>query len=116
MFISKIKHREENLIERTYEKTKVSRLCKKSFAEGTKNRIRSKARLGLKLCESRRDQDRSEQWPQETERLALWGTMAAVFAHEAGNPLAGILLSLKCVESQLDKQQASDPSLISTIR
>ena len=53
---------------------------------------------------------------QETERLALLGTMAAVFAHEAGNPLAGILLSLKCVESQLEKQEVNDPSLISTIR
>jgi nitrogen fixation/metabolism regulation signal transduction histidine kinase len=42
--------------------------------------------------------------------------MAAVFAHEAGNPLAGIFLSLKCVESQLEKQKANDPSLISTIR
>ena len=59
---------------------------------------------------------RSEQQSQETERLALLGTMAAVFAHEAGNPLAGILLSLKCVESQLEKQEVDDPFLISTIR
>jgi signal transduction histidine kinase len=42
--------------------------------------------------------------------------MAAVFAHEAGNPLAGILLSLKCVESQLEEQEVDDPFLISTIR
>lgn len=42
--------------------------------------------------------------------------MAAVFAHEVGNPLAGILLSLKCVESQLEKQEVNNPSLISMIQ
>jgi signal transduction histidine kinase len=46
----------------------------------------------------------------------LLGTKAAVFAHEVGNPLAGILLSLKCVESQLQKQEINDPASISMIR
>ncbi len=65
---------------------------------------------------SPQDQIHPEQRAQETERLALLGTMATVFAHEVGNPLAGISLSLKCVESQLEKQEISPPSLISMIR
>jgi signal transduction histidine kinase len=68
------------------------------------------------LCGNPQDQRHSEQWAQETERLALLGTMATVFAHEVGNPLAGISLSLKCVESQLEKQEVSPSSLISMIR
>ena len=107
---------EENLIERTSEKMKVGRFCKKSFAEGTKNAVRSGASLRSVVCESSQDQIHSEQRAQETERLALLGTRAAVFAHEVGNPLAGILLSLKCVESRLKKQEVNDPSLISMIR
>jgi signal transduction histidine kinase len=65
---------------------------------------------------SSQDRKQSEHRSQETERLALLGTMAAVFAHEVGNPLAGILLSLKCVESQLEKQEVNNPSLISMIQ
>jgi nitrogen fixation/metabolism regulation signal transduction histidine kinase len=42
--------------------------------------------------------------------------MAAVFAHEVGNPLTEILLSLKCVESQLEKQDVDYPYLLSMIR
>jgi len=42
--------------------------------------------------------------------------MAAVFAHEVGNPLAGISLSLKCVDRQLEEKQVDDPSLVSMIR
>jgi signal transduction histidine kinase len=68
------------------------------------------------MCGSPQDRKQSEHSPQETERLALLGTRAAVFAHEVGNPLAGVLLSLKCVESQLKKQEVNDPSLISMIR
>ncbi len=68
-------------------------------------------------CEkSRRDRNGSELRAQESERLALLGTMAAVFAHEVGNPLAGISLSLKCVDRQLEEKQVDDPSLVSMIR
>jgi two-component system sensor histidine kinase HydH len=42
--------------------------------------------------------------------------MAAVFAHEVGNPLAGILFSLKLVDRQLEVKQVDDPSLLSMIR
>lgn len=67
-------------------------------------------------CEkSRRDRNGSDLRAQESERLALLGTMAAVFAHEVGNPLAGISLSLKCVDRQLEEKQV-DPATTSMIR
>lgn len=103
-------------MERKYAGVEVVGPCKKSSSEGTKNPIRSKTRLTSKPCGSPRDRERSKQRPQEIKRLALLGTRAAVFAHEVGNPLAGILLSLKCVESGLQKQEVKDPSLISMIR
>ena len=96
-------------------KLKSAASARKIF-EGTKNTIRSKARLGSEAWGSARDRERSARRLQQTERLALLGTKAAVFAHEVGNPLAGILLSLKCVESQLQKQEINDPALISMIR
>ena len=103
-------------MERKYKRIEVIGRCEKNSPTGTKQAVMRGAPQRSVVCECNQDTIRSEQQSQETERLALLGTMAAVFAHEAGNPLAGILLSLKCVESQLDKQQANDPSLISTIR
>jgi signal transduction histidine kinase len=103
-------------MDRRYENIEVGRLHKKSTSEGTQNTIGSKARLGSEAWGSARDRERSARRLQQTERLALLGTKAAVFAHEVGNPLAGILLSLKCVESQLQKQEINDPASISMIR
>ena len=42
--------------------------------------------------------------------------MAAVFAHEVGNPLAGILLSLQYIDRQLKGKKVNDPAMTSTIR
>src|SRR4249920_796885 len=103
-------------MERRYERIEIVGPYKKNSSEGTKNLIRNKARLTSKLCGSPRNRERSKQRPQEIKRLALLGIRAAVFAHEVGNPLAGILLSLKCVESQLKKHEVNDPSLKSLIR
>ena len=103
-------------MERKYKRIEVIGRCEKNSPTGTQQAVRRGAPLRSVVCESNQDGIRSEQQSQETERLALLGTMAAVFAHEAGNPLAGILLSLKCVESQLEKQEVDDPFLISTIR
>ena len=99
-----------------YKKIKVVGRCEKNSPTGIKQPVRSGTPLRSVVSGSAQDPIRSEQRPQESERLALLGTMAAVFAHEAGNPLAGILLSLKCVEIQLEKQQVNDPSLIPIIR
>ena len=103
-------------MERKYKRIEVIGRCEKNSPTGTQQAVRRGAPQRSVVCESNQDGIRSEQQSQETERLALLGTMAAVFAHEAGNPLAGILLSLKCVESQLEKQEVDDPFLISTIR
>ena len=53
---------------------------------------------------------------QETERLALVGTMAAVFAHEVANPLSGLSASLRFVESDLEKKNFDDPFLRATVQ
>jgi two-component system sensor histidine kinase HydH len=104
-------------MERRYQRIEVVGPYKKSSFEKTTNSpIRNKAPLTSKLSGSPLDRKRSEHRPQEIKRLALLGIRAAVFAHEVGNPLAGILLSLKCVESQLKKHEVNDPSLKSLIR
>ena len=53
---------------------------------------------------------------QETERLALMGTMAAVFAHEVANPLTGLSASLRFVESDLEKKNFDISSLRATVQ
>jgi hypothetical protein len=73
-------------MDRRYEKIEVGRLYKKSTSEGTQNTIGSKSRLGSEAWgSSTRDRERSAPRLQQTERLALLGTMAATFAHEVGN-------------------------------
>jgi two-component system, LuxR family, sensor kinase FixL len=60
-----------------------------------------------------------KQWShkaQETERLALVGTMAAVFAHEVANPLSGLSASLQFVESDLKKKNFDLPFLRATVQ
>ena len=103
-------------MERRYEEIEVIGPYEKSASEYTKNPIRSKARLTSKLCGIPRDRERSKHRAQEIKRLALLGTRAAFFAHEVGNPLTAILLSLKCVERQLTKREVNDPASISMIR
>jgi signal transduction histidine kinase len=107
---------QRRIMERKYKRIEVIGRGEKNSPTGTKQAVRSGAPHRSVVRGSAQDLLRSEQRSQQTERLALLGTMAAVFAHEAGNPLAGILLSLKCVESQLEKQEVDDPFLISTIR
>jgi PAS domain S-box-containing protein len=53
---------------------------------------------------------------QEIERLALVGTMAAVFAHEVANPLSGLSASLRFVESDLEKKNFDVSFLRATVQ
>jgi PAS domain S-box-containing protein len=62
------------------------------------------------------DKHKSADKAQETERLALVGTMAAVFAHEVANPLSGLSASLRFVESDLGKKNLDFPSLRATVQ
>jgi signal transduction histidine kinase len=58
----------------------------------------------------------SEQTTQESERLALLGTMAVVFAHEVANPLHGISTVLEFVESELESANFDTGFLLATIQ
>ena len=62
------------------------------------------------------DRKQPTQKAQETERLALVGTMAAVFAHEVANPLTGLSASLRFVESDLEKKNFDISSLRATVQ
>jgi PAS domain S-box-containing protein len=62
------------------------------------------------------DKKLSLQKAQEIERLALLGTMAAVFAHEVASPLTGISSSLQFVERELAGKQVTDDSLITIVQ
>jgi PAS domain S-box-containing protein len=62
------------------------------------------------------DRRQPAQKAQETERLALVGTMAAVFAHEVANPLSGLSASLRFVESDLEKKNFDVSFLRATVQ
>ena len=56
----------------------------------------------------------TEQRLRESERLALLGTTAAVFAHEIGNPLNGLSTSLQIL-SALIRESGHDPLVEETL-
>ena len=62
------------------------------------------------------DRKNSVQKAQETERLALVGTMAAVFAHEVANPLSGLSASLHFVDNDLKSKDFDVPFLRSSVK
>lgn len=62
------------------------------------------------------DKKHSGQKTRERERLALLGTMAAVFAHEVANPLTGLSASLQFVESELKRKKFDEPFLRDTVQ
>lgn len=62
------------------------------------------------------DRKQSAHKAQETERLALVGTMAAVFAHEVANPLSGLSASLRFAEKDLERKNFDVPFLQATVQ
>ena len=58
----------------------------------------------------------SEQKVRESERLAVLGTSAAVFAHEIANPLNGLATSLEIVTGLLDDSDYQNPLFRETIQ
>jgi signal transduction histidine kinase len=58
----------------------------------------------------------SQQSMQHIKRLALLGTMAAVFAHEVANPLYAVSTSLESMEIELVREQAAKSNIIPTIQ
>ena len=103
-------------MERRYEGIEVIGPYEKSASEYTKNPIRSKARLTSKLCGIPRDRERQSTGRKRSNGSRCWELGPPSSAHEVGNPLAAILLSLKCVERQLTKQEVNNPASISMIR
>jgi signal transduction histidine kinase len=57
-----------------------------------------------------------QQSMQHNKRLALLGTMAAVFAHEVANPLYAVSTSLEFVEIEFMREQAAKSKIIPTIQ
>jgi PAS domain S-box-containing protein len=62
------------------------------------------------------DRKQSVEKAQETERLALVGTMAAVFAHEVANPLSGLSASLRFVDNDLKRKDFDVPFLRASVK
>jgi len=62
------------------------------------------------------DRKKSLQKAQETERLALVGTMAAVFAHEVANPLSGLSASLRFADNDLKRKDFDVPLLRASVK
>jgi two-component system, LuxR family, sensor kinase FixL len=58
----------------------------------------------------------SQQSIQHNKQLALLGTMAAVFAHEVGNPLYAVSTSLEFMEIELVREQTAQSNIIPTIQ
>jgi signal transduction histidine kinase len=61
------------------------------------------------------NQEQSEQKARESERLALLGTKALIFAHEVANPLTGISTSLQLVQSEFERREFNDSFLTDTL-
>ncbi|HUP81940.1 MAG TPA: PAS domain S-box protein, partial [Pirellula sp.] len=57
----------------------------------------------------------SDQRVRDSERLAVLGTSAAVFAHEIANPLNGLATCLEIVTSSLDETDYQNPLVRETI-
>jgi PAS domain S-box-containing protein len=57
----------------------------------------------------------TDQKLRESERLAMLGTTAAVFAHEIGNPLNGLSTSLQVVTDLIKSSDNHDPLVTETI-
>lgn len=102
---------EENVMKPTGEGMEVGSVSNKTFIEANQTPMGDGTviRRG-----SGRDQEQSEH--QEREWLASLGTMAAVFAHEVANPLAGISCSLEFVEGELKNNPTDHYSLISVVQ
>jgi signal transduction histidine kinase len=87
--------------------------------ESFENRSNGKAsgtQLVTQSCLTQESQQPSLQSMERTERLALLGTSAVVFAHELGNPLQAIFISLECLENDFKSKQIADPFVMSMMR
>jgi signal transduction histidine kinase len=97
-------------MERTYQRKSLG-ISNERFFEGIQNTVGSVAPLTSITAGRHSHLKRPQPTGKESKRLALLGTMAAVFAHEVANPLHGISTALELLEMELEAKQLNDPDL-----
>src|SRR5207237_5613209 len=68
-----------------------------------------------KVVQDITERKETEQRLREKDRLATLGTTAAVFAHEVGNTLNGVSISLQVISDLINSADNRDPLLAETI-
>ena len=101
-------------MKRTYQK-KSGGVSNERFVAGTQNTLGRVTRLRSISGGRHSRLKESEHTAQDSERLALLGTMAAVFAHEVANPLHGISTALEFVERELESTNFEVGFLLATL-
>jgi signal transduction histidine kinase len=102
-------------MERTYQRKSVD-VFNEMFVAGSHNGAAIAPRL-ISTARGRHAELKTlEHTAQESERLALLGTTAAVFAHEVANPLSGISVGLEFVKRALEGDDADIRLLIATLQ
>ena len=102
-------------MKRTYQK-KSGGVSNERFVAGTQNTLGRVTRLRSISGGRHSRLKESEHTAQDSERLALLGTMAAVFAHEVANPLNGISIGLELVKRNLERAEFDIRRLIATLQ
>jgi signal transduction histidine kinase len=106
---------QEKLMERTYQRKSVD-VSNERFVAGSQNGAAIASRPILMARGRHADLKGWEHTAQESERLALLGTTAAVFAHEVANPLNGISTALQLVKHDLEGAEYDVRVLIARLR
>ena len=102
-------------MERTYQRKSVD-VFNERFVAGSQNGAAIASRPIAMAHGCHADLKGLEHRTQESERLALLGTTAAVFAHEVANPLSGIAVGLELVKRALEGGDADIRLLIDTLQ
>jgi signal transduction histidine kinase len=106
---------QEKLMDRTYQRKSVD-VPNERFVAGSQNGVPNAPRP-ISMARGRHAALKGlEHRAQESERLALLGTTAAVFAHEVANPLSGVSVGLELVKRALEEGNADIRLLIATLQ
>ena len=102
-------------METTYQRKSVG-VSNERFVAGSQNGLASVSRLPSMARGRHADLKGLEHTAPESERLALLGTMASVFAHEVANPLSGISIALEFVKRRLESAEFDVRLLIAKLQ
>jgi signal transduction histidine kinase len=106
---------EKKLMETTYQGKRVG-VSSERFIAGGQNGVAIAPRRASTTRGRVADLKGLAPTAKESERLALLGTMAAVFAHEVANPLHGISTALEFVERELESTNFEVDFLLATLQ